>query len=338
MSASGPARRPRVLVSRTDRLGDVALTLPLCGLLKERLGATVAFLGRAYTRPLLEASGAVDEVLDWDLVAGESLARRREFVRAARADVVLHVFPRASIAWAALAAGVPRRVGTTHRWYHWPTCNVREPLERRGSPLHEAQLDVRLARALLPASDLALPAAALAPYARLAPRAAVPDAVTPLLAPDRFALVVHPRSSGSAGEWPLEHWRALVEGLDPGRFRVLVTGSAAEGAAMRPWLDALPAHAHYLTGRLTLAELIAVLARAGGIVAASTGPLHVAALLGRHALGLYAAARPVHAGRWGPIGPRAEVLEAASVGRSRSGRCGRGSSAGAERPAARAGA
>ena len=77
--------------------------------------------------------------------------------------------------------------------------------------------------------------------------------------------------------------------------------------------DALPPHAHDLTGRLSLAELIAVLARAGGAVAASTGPLHVAALLGRPALGLYAATRPVHPARWGPLGSRAEVVEAATV-------------------------
>ncbi|GJG87888.1 glycosyl transferase [Gemmatimonadetes bacterium T265] len=303
----------RILVSRTDRLGDVALTLPLCGLLQARLGATTVFLGRGYTRPLLDASGAVDEVLDWDAVAGNTFARRRDFLRAARADAVLHVFPRAAIAWGTLAARVPRRVGTTHRWYHWPTCNVLEPLERRASPLHEAQLDVRLARSLLPDADLTLTPAELAPFARLAPRVPVAPALAPLLAPDRFVLVVHPRSSGSAGEWPPDRWRALVTALDPARFRVLVTGSAAEGAAMRGWLEVLPPHAHDLTGRLALAELIAVLGAADGVVAASTGPLHIAALLGRHVLGLYAAVRPVHAGRWGPIGPHAEVIEAGTV-------------------------
>ena len=297
----------RILVSRTDRLGDVALTLPLCGLLKDRLRATVVFLGRAYTRPVLAASAAVDEVVEWDEAAR---VRPGELLRRVQADVALHVFPRAPIAWGALVAGVPRRIGTTHRWYHWPTCNVREPLERRGSSLHEAQLNVRLARTLLPAADLALTPAALAPYAALTPQVGVPATVAPLLAGDRFVLVVHPKSLGSAREWPLACWRALVDALPPARYRVLVTGSAAEGAAMRGWLDALPAHVHDLTGRLALDELLAVLAAADGVVAASTGPLHLAALLGTPTLGLFAAVRPVHAGRWGPIGARADVLEA----------------------------
>lgn len=298
---------PRVLVSRTDRIGDVALTLPLCGLLQARLGATVVFLGRGYTRPVLEACAAVDEILEWE---GGSARDAAALIRRARADVALHIFPRPALAWGALRARVPVRVGTARRWYHWPTCTVREAVARRGSVLHEAQLNVRLARSLLPARDLALGPAELAPLGALAPRVPVPPGVAPLLAPDRFTLVVHPRSSGSAREWPLAHWAALVAALPAERFRVFVTGSAAEGASMRDWLTALPAHAHDLTGRLELAELIAVLAAAGGVVAASTGPLHLAGLLGTRALGLYPGVRPMHPGRWGPIGAGAEVLAA----------------------------
>jgi ADP-heptose:LPS heptosyltransferase len=65
-----------------------------------------------------------------------------------------------------------------------------------------------------------------------------------------------------------------------------------------------------LTGRLDLAQLIALLARVDGLVAASTGPLHLAAGVGTHALGLYSPTPPVHPGRWAPLGPRAEFIAA----------------------------
>jgi ADP-heptose:LPS heptosyltransferase len=310
VSAVPPAVRlpahPRILVSRTDRIGDVVLTLPLCGLLRAELGATVVFLGRPYTRPVLEAAPAVDEVLDWD--ASASPAAQRALLAGARADAVLHVFPQVAVARAARAARVPVRVGTSRRWYHWWTCTVREPLPRRDAPWHEAQLNVRLARAVLPRVDL--PLDALAPYGGLVPRAAVPAAVAPLLAPDRFSLVVHPRSLGSGREWPLARYRALADALPADRFRVLVTGSAAEGASMAGWLGARPAHVHDLTGRLTLGELVAVLSAAGGVVAAGTGPVHVAAAAGARTLGLFPPVRPIHPGRWAPLGPRAEWLAA----------------------------
>ena len=298
----------RIIVSRTDRIGDVVLTLPLCALLRSQLGATVVVLGRAYTRPLLEASQHVDEVLDWDAVSDADPAAQRDFLRSARADAIVHVFPRPDIARAALAARIPLRIGTSHRWFHWLTCNALEHFSRRRSELHEAQLNVRLARRLL--GQVIPSLAELAALTRIAPRVRLPDHVSTRLRDDRFRLVLHPGSSGSAREWPLAQWKVLAESLDPARVQLLVTGSAAEGTARREWMASLPAGVVDLTGQLDLAELIALLARADGLVAASTGPLHMAAAVGVHALGLFAATPPIHPGRWAPLGPRAEVLVA----------------------------
>jgi ADP-heptose:LPS heptosyltransferase len=298
----------RIIVSRTDRIGDVVLTLPLCALLRSQLGAEVVALGRTYTRPLLEASAHVDEVLDWDMVSPADQATQGDFLSAAHADAIVHVFPRPDIARAALAARIPLRIGTSHRWYHWLTCNALEHFSRKRSMLHEAQLNVRLARRLLgPAIP---PLSSLAPLTAITPRASLPQSVATRLREDRFRLVLHPGSSGSAREWPLAQWKALAESLDPTRVQVLVTGSATEGAALREWIASLPPGVEDLTGQLELAELIALLGRVDGLVAASTGPLHLAAAVGIHALGLFAATPPIHPGRWAPLGPQAEVLVA----------------------------
>jgi ADP-heptose:LPS heptosyltransferase len=298
----------RVIVSRTDRIGDVVLTLPLCALLHSRGDVEVVMLGRGYTRPLLEASPHVDAILDWDQVSGMDADQQRDFLRAARADAIVHVFPRPDIARAALAAGIPLRIGTSHRWYHWLTCNALEHFSRKRSPLHEAQLDVRLARRLLGATMPSLEE--LAPLTALVPRVPVPAGVASRLRDDRFRLVLHPGSSGSAREWPLAHWKALAESLDPARVQLMISGSEAEGAALREWIGSLPREVVDLTGQLGLAELIALLWEADGLIAASTGPLHLAAGVGIHALGLFPSTPPIHPGRWAPLGARAEVLAA----------------------------
>ena len=298
----------RILVSRTDRIGDVVLTLPLCALLRARYGAEVVVLGRRYTRPLLEASPHVDAVLDWDDVAVGDDASQRDLLRDARADAIVHVFPRVQIARAARAARIPLRIGTSHRWYHWLTCNALEHFSRKRSPLHEAQLNIRLARRLL---GPAIPSLAeLAPLTAISPQVPLPPTVASRFRDGRFRLVLHPGSSGSAREWPLAHWKLLAESLDSTRVQLLITGSADEGSALREWIASLPAAVVDLTGQLELAELIALLARIDGLVAASTGPLHLAAAAGIHALGLYPATPPIHPGRWAPLGRRAEVLAA----------------------------
>ncbi len=59
---------------------------------------------------------------------------------------------------------------------------------------------------------------------------------------------------------------------------------------------------------MDLKELISFINEADSLVAASTGPLHIASALNKYALGLYAPMRPIHAGRWAPVGTKADYL------------------------------
>lgn len=63
-----------------------------------------------------------------------------------------------------------------------------------------------------------------------------------------------------------------------------------------------------LTGKLSLTEFISFINLCDVLVAASTGPLHIAAALGKKAIGLYSPRRPIHLGRWAPVGKDAHAL------------------------------
>jgi ADP-heptose:LPS heptosyltransferase len=63
-----------------------------------------------------------------------------------------------------------------------------------------------------------------------------------------------------------------------------------------------------MTGKLTLKQLIGFIQAADGLIAASTGPLHIAAAMGKIALGIYPPIRPMHPGRWAPVGPKSAYL------------------------------
>jgi ADP-heptose:LPS heptosyltransferase len=67
-----------------------------------------------------------------------------------------------------------------------------------------------------------------------------------------------------------------------------------------------------LCGRLSLDEYITLISSSYALVAASTGPLHIAAACGIRAIGLYSPMRPIHPGRWKPIGKQAFFIEAPS--------------------------
>ena len=129
--------------------------------------------------------------------------------------------------------------------------------------------------------------------------------------------VIHPGSHGSAGNWELARYRALAGEMRLRGWDVLVTGTARERAGMDDlWSsEGAPLAGHLVdaTGRFSVAELMTLLARVDAVVAASTGPLHLAAALGTPVVGLYGGGAPVWPARWHPIGAQARWLVADTV-------------------------
>ena len=307
------------IISRTDAIGDVVLTLPVAGVLRSLYpSARILFLGRAYTRDIIDACTHIDGFLDWDQLKDDPPSTSSkpssatspkpspaEKLAATGADTIIHVFPNKQIARAAWQARIPQRIGTTNRLYHWLYCNVRTALSRKNSPWHEAQLNLQLLKPLGAQKNYTLEE--ISGFYGLTRLVALPPAVAALLSPDRFNLILHPKSRGSAREWGLDNFRQLIALLPRERFNIFLTGTAAEGKLLEPLRQEFPFLTD-LTGRLSLGELMSFIARADGLVAASTGPLHLAAALGINALGIYPPIRPMHPGRWAPVGKKAAVF------------------------------
>ena len=299
------------LVSRTDAIGDVVLTLPVCGQLKRLFpGCRVVLLGRTYTQAVAAACPWVDAFLNFDDLLMLPAAAQLALVKQQQAAAVIHVFPNKLVARLARQAGIPVRIGTRNRWIHWLTCNRLVALSRRNSELHEAQLNLQLLQPL--GLTQRLPLAAIVPLVVLRPAVPLRPGLSRLVTarqPGQLNVILHPRSRGSAREWGLNHFGTLARLLHQAGHRVFITGTAAEGQELGPWLaEHAAVLAADLTGQLSLDELLAFIGAADGLVANSTGPLHLAAALGRNALGLYPPMRPTHPGRWAPLGPHAGYL------------------------------
>ena len=298
-----------ILISRTDKIGDVVLTLPLAGFLKEQIpGCQVYFLGQGYTRTVIESCSFVDKFYDWKEIEALEASERVQFFRSLQLDSIVHVFPNQKIARTAFAAGVPLRIGVAGRIYHWLFCNRLAFVSRKRSGLHEAQLNLKILQGFLPSDPVSLPN--LQNYYGLQPKAQLPPAVEALLSKECFNLILHPKSAGSAREWPLERYLELARLLPRERFKVFVTGGPAEAAELEKMFGGA-SEVYLLAGKLSLGELLRLVQSCDGLVAASTGPLHVAAALGKFCLGIYPLKKPMHAARWGPVGKRAKSVQAA---------------------------
>lgn len=296
-----------ILISRTDSIGDVVLTLPTCAWLKETFpNCKIIFLGRSYTEPILKCFPVIDEILDWSEIEKKSQTEQIALIKSYNIDTCIHVFPKKEIARLMKKAKVKNRIGTSHRLFHLTTCNIRPNFTRKRSPYHEAQLNFEL---LKPFGLNELPTIQqledwLTSFSSKYP---LPDNLNTLLATSNKKVILHPKSQGSAVEWPIEHYVQLAKRLVEQDYTVFFSGTEKEGKLFR---KDLPNHTDIIdiSGKSSLEEFISFISKCDALVACSTGPLHIAATLGIKAIGLYTDLRPMHPGRWSPIGKKAIAL------------------------------
>ena len=293
----------KIIISRTDSIGDVILTLPLCVWLKKQFPQTeLVFLGRIYTKDIIACFDVVDTFLNFDdfssLPTSERIARLK-------ADCIIHVFPNREIAALSKKAKIPMRIGTAHRVFHLLTCNYRLNFSRKRSLLHEAQLNFELLKPLglneIPSFE--------ALFESLnhfnIPTVSLPTEFSGIDLSN--TIILHPKSQGSAVEWPLEKYIELAQVLVQQKKTVIFTGTENEG---KEFSAILPVHPQIIdsSGKLNLNQLICLISSCEALVACSTGPYHIAGISGIKAIGLFSPRKPIHPGRWKALGDKSVAL------------------------------
>ena len=138
----------KIIISRPDAIGDVLLTLPVCGLIKKYFPEVkIVFIGRSYTEAIINCCEHVDEFINADVLLKNN-AEAIRILKQSGADTIIHVFPNKYIAKLAKQAGIKNRIGTTNRLFHWTTVNKFVKLSRKNSDLHESQLNIKLLSAI----------------------------------------------------------------------------------------------------------------------------------------------------------------------------------------------
>lgn len=278
----------------------------MAGLIKKYFPkCKIIFLGRTYTADIISLSEYVDEFLNYDEIEKLDKNSQKDLIKKSGADVLVHVLPKKEIASLAKNAGIPLRVGTTNRLYHWFTCNKLIRLSRKNSELHESQLNFKLLSFLKINTEVSLKE--VHAYYGFKNIPVLEDSFASLIDKNKTNIILHPKSKGSAKEWGLENFTKLINLLPKEKYNVFISGTEADAKQMQDFLHGHP-EAISLAGKLSLKQFIAFISQCDALVAASTGPLHIAAALNKKAIGLFSPRRPIHPGRWMPVGNNAAYL------------------------------
>lgn len=289
-----------ILIVRTDRIGDVVLSLPLAGLIKRHnLDCRVTFLVKNYTNSLVRDHPYIDDVIVLKEKKGKvKLFDNVKTISTKKFDAAIVVYPTFISSLIIFLSKIKNRVGTGYRWYSF-FFNKKVYDHRKFAEKHELEYNIGLLAKLAVNETVDYSTVKFDLNVNLKTVAKV-ESILRLrnVDLDKEIIIAHPGSGGSAIDLPIDNFIELVKKLSASGLQVLVTGNKNEIEICNKLMATQDVR--NVAGLFNLEELTALISKSKIFISNSTGPLHIAAALGKHVVGFYPKILACSVERWGP--------------------------------------
>jgi heptosyltransferase-2 len=296
-----------ILVVRTDRIGDVVVSIPAMRAIKKAfpLARLTVWIDPS-TRELVEGLSFVDDVIveprkaGW-IGYGQFIAtlKRSRFDLA----VIYHTKRKTNVAcW---LAGIPCRLGYRNNKFG-QLLNMPVEDRRHFGEKHEASFCLDLLKAIGVESDdksLELPARREAELWAAEFWEAQSLTTRPVVA-------FSPDASCPTRRWPPELFARLAERLtNELGARVLIVGTRETRKIVSEIFNHFQGDAIDLTGELTMGQLVSLFRRCKLVISNDSGPAHIAAAVKAPVITIFMRDQPgINPGRWRPLGEKVVVV------------------------------
>ena len=297
----------RVVVRAPTWVGDAVMSVPALRALRQLLpGSHITVAAAPGTADLFTEADFVDAVLIND--AGFFPAVKQ--LRRGKFDLALLFQNAFAGALTAFAARVPFRIGYgTDRRGFLLTSAV--PVPAWKNERHESFYYLNLVSELQRLVERSAAVTTETPATQLAVSEKRHEATRQLLAesgatPGQPVAVLCPGSVNSrAKRWPAERYAELSDRLTEAGMTVVLIGSPAEVEVSREVNHRTRRNPIVLTGKTSVAEVVALISLADLLVTNDTGPAHVGAAVGTPTLVIFGPTNPLTTY---PLSPNAEMI------------------------------
>ena len=304
---------PRILVTRTDRIGDLVLTTPLFKALREKFPkAWIAALVFLEHREIVEGNPYLNEVILYDKKGteqglwGQFCFSRK--LRSKKFDAVIHAHGTNRMHLAAWLAGIPARIGYARRapWAltHVHPYNKKEGKKRESEYLFELLEPLGVTppqeiETFFPVTDRSVLS-----FKNWCQLLKIPR--------DRPWIILNPSASDVTKMWPAERFAELVTKLQkdrPSIFLAIGTGTSQNRSLIERLIKNTEVPVVNLNGKLSLGMLGALLKQAALLVSNDSGPVHIATAVGTPVVSIFGRYEAgLGPGRWQPLGKNSRVV------------------------------
>jgi lipopolysaccharide heptosyltransferase II len=293
----------KILVIRTDRIGEVLLSTPIATALKEKWPkAKISMMVRPEVRQLVEGNPYLDEVIEYggegSRVKGQGLkeaVRLKKIFKEKRFDIAVIVNPKKEFHAAAFLARIPVRVGFDRKWGFLLTHKVKDL--KYLAEKHEVEYNLDLVRALGIEPKDKRPVLAVSDSAGCLQEASL------LGATGKHIIAIHPCTSNPLKQWPEESFARLGDLLVENGYNIVVVSGLSEVKIARDVINRMGHKPIDLTGKVSLKELAVLFKSCEFLVSNDSGPVHIAAAVGTRVIALFGQRDPGgKPTRWRPYG------------------------------------
>lgn len=300
----------RILIARTDRIGDVLLSTPVIEALRDRYpNAYIAMMVSPYAREIVQGNPYLDEVILYDKDAKHKSwlgsMRFASKLKKKKFDLALILHPANRAHLVTFFAGIPRRIGydrkmgflLTDRVKHTKQFGEKHELDynlQLLSPLGITPKDKKLYMPLRPEAEIWTKSLLL--------REGVKEA-------DKL-LAIHPGASCPSKIWPNERFAEVADRLkEKYGFKTIIISGPKDMKRAEAVLAKMRSQALDLAGKTSLAQLASLLKRCSLFISNDSGPVHIASAIGTPVISIFGRnQKGLSPKRWGPIGKKDRYL------------------------------
>ena len=300
----------RILIARTDRIGDVLLSTPVIKALRDNYpGAYIAMMVSPYAKDIVEGNPYLDEVIIYDKdnkhrTWGMSIKfalnlKKKKF------DLAIVLHPTNRVHLVTFFAGIPKRVGYDRKMGFLLT-DRRKHSKQLGEK-HELEYSLDLVRYL-----------GIEPKDKILFMPIRPESekwvdelfkIEGIKRTDKL-LAIHPGASCPSKIWPSERFAETADRLtEKYSFKVLVIAGPKDMHAAQEVLKNMRHPALNLAGKISVSQLASVLKRCQLFISNDSGPVHIASAVGTPVISIFGRnQKGLSPLRWGPVGERDKIL------------------------------
>jgi heptosyltransferase-2 len=297
-------RKYRILIVRTDRIGDLLLSTPAIKAVREaHPNAHIAVMVRPYVEDIVDGNPYLDEVILYDKDNKHkgffgSLAfilglRRKGFDLA----IILHPTVRSNLV--PFLAGIPERIGYDRKWGFLLTKRIKDT--KHLGEKHEIDYNFDVLRAAgIAAKDRTLYMPVKPEYERVIDRFM---ALNDLSSKD-ITVAVHPGASCRSKRWPAYRFgRVADELMDKYNVKIVIIGGPSDVKTVKEVETGMLHKPIVLSEEHSLGEVAALLKKCKLLISNDSGPVHIAVAVGTPVVSIFGRLDPgLSPQRWGPIG------------------------------------